>query len=177
VRVLRVIAPTATALLALAAPAGAHVITVPTSVTAGQRETVTLLVTNDHRQDAMTSVSVTVPAGLAIIRTVPPGGGWQGAVDGSTATWTGGSLPPGEVTSFSLVLDAGNEPGDVTMEIVHLYADGGQVPMPVVLTILPGRASSGSLGIALVVVAIGLLLIVTLGAVVWLRRSRPLQER
>ena len=59
----------------------------------------------------------------------------------------------------------------------QLYPGDAEVRWPVAFTILPGAESSGSSGTALVVVgAIGLLLITTLGAVVLLRR-RSLQER
>jgi hypothetical protein len=162
--------------LGLAEPASAHIAPSPSFLTAGQRETITLVVPNDHRAQPMTGVSATVPAGLSIVQVLQPGDDWRGVVDGSTATWTGGSLSAGSATSFSLVIEATGEPGSVTMEIVEQYADAARVPWPVALTILPGAESSGSLGIALVVV-IGLLLVATLGAVVWLRRSRPLQEK
>ncbi len=167
---------TVAATLALAAPALAHVTSVPTFVTAGQRGTVTLVAPNE-REEAMTGLSITVPAGLSIVEAVPPGGGWEGAVAGATASWTGGSLPAGEVTSFSLVLEASGDPGDVTLDTRQLYPGGEEVRWGVVLTILPGSDSAGSRGtLVVVLVTIGLLLIATLGAVVWLRR-RPLQER
>jgi hypothetical protein len=161
--------------LVLADAAAAHVTASPSFVTVGQRETVTLVAPNE-REEAMTGLSVTVPAGLSIAEAVPPGGGWEGAVDGSTATWTEGSLAAGAVTSFSFVLEASGEPGSLTLETVQLYPGGARVPWPVVLTILPGAGSSGSLGTALVVGSLGLLVLATLGGVVWLRRSRPLQE-
>jgi hypothetical protein len=162
--------------LVLAAPAAAHVTASPSFVTAGQRETVTL-VTPNEREEAMTGLSVTVPDGISIVEAVQPGGNWEGTVDGSTATWTGGNLAAGAVTSFTVVLEASGEPGSSTLETVQLYPSGARVPWPVVLTILPGAGSSGSLGTALVVGVLGLVVIATLAVVVWLRRSRPLQEK
>ena len=164
------------ATLALAAPARAHVTAVPTFVTAGQRGTVTLVAPNE-REEAMTGLSITVPAGLSIVEAVPPGGGWAGAVDDATATWTGGSLPAGVVTSFSVVVEASDDPGDVTLDTRQLYPGGEEVRWPVAFTILPGV----ELGRKLQrrprrLVAIGLLLIATLGAVVLLRQSRPSQQ-
>jgi hypothetical protein len=161
--------------LGLVEAAAAHITATPSFVTAGQRETVTFVAPNE-REEAMTGLSVAVPTGLSIVEAVQPGDGWRGDVDGSTATWTGGTLASGAVTSFSLVLEASGEPGSTTLETVQLYPSGARVPWAVVLTILPGAGSSGSLGIALVVGAIGLLLMATLVLVLWLRRSRPLQE-
>ena len=167
---------TVAATLALAAPALAHVTAVPTFLGAGQRGAVTLVAPNE-REEAMTGLSITVPTGLSIVEAVPPGAGWQGAVEGATATWTGGSLPAGTVSSFSLVLDASGDPGDVTLDTRQLYPGDEEVRWPVAFTILPGSGSAGSSSTVLVVVmAIGLLLIATLGAVVWLRRSRPSEE-
>jgi len=177
VRLAAASALTVAATLALAAPALAHVMAVPTFVTADQRGTVTLVAPNE-RDEAMTGLSIAVPDGLSIVEAVPPGGGWNGVVvEGTTATWSGGSLPAGEVTSFSVVLEASGDPGDVTLDTRQLYPGDAEVRWPVAFTILPGAESSGSSGTALVVVgAIGLLLITTLGAVVLLRR-RSLQER
>jgi uncharacterized protein YcnI len=176
VRLAAASALTAATALALVAPAGAHVTAVPTFVTAGQRETVTLVAPNE-RQVPMSALVVIVPPGLSIVEAVPPGDGWKPTVFEDTATWSGGSLPAGSVTSFSVVLEASGEPGDVTLETHQHYPDGGHVRWDVPFTILPGPEGSGSTGAVLFVVgAIGLLLIATLAVVVWLRRARSNEE-
>jgi uncharacterized protein YcnI len=171
VRLAAAVALTAAIALAFVAPVGAHVTAVPTFVTAGQRETVTLVAPNE-RQETMTGLSVTVPARLSIVEAVPPGAGWEGVVEDETATWTGGRLVAGRTSSFSLVLEATGEPGDVTLETHQHYPDGGHVRWDVPFTILPGTDSSRSLGTALVVGVLGLVVIATLAVVVWLRRAR-----
>ena len=167
----------ATVSLALSGAATAHVTPAPSFVTSGQRETISLVAPNE-REEAMNGLSVTVPAGLTIVEAVPAGAGWEGVVAGDMATWTGGSLAGGATSSFSLVLEATGEPGSVTLETTQLYAGGDRVPWPVVLTILPGEGSSGSLGTVLVVAAgIGLLALATVAVVLRLRRKRPLEAR
>jgi hypothetical protein len=173
VRLAAAVGVTSAAALILAGPATAHVTATPSFVPAGERETVSLVAPNE-REAAMNGFAVTVPAGLAIVEAVPPGGGWEGAVEGDTATWSGGSLAGGEVSSFSLVLEATGEPGSVTLEAVQLYPGGDRVPWPVVLTILPGAEGSGgggSSGAALLVAGMGVLLAAGLIVVLWLRRS------
>ena len=91
-------------------------------------------------------------------------------------TWSGGSLVPGAVSSFSLVLDVPGEPGTVTIESTQLYPGGARVRTPVALTILPGEESSDSNGTVLLVAALGLAVALTVVAVAWLRR-RPRADR
>jgi len=177
VRLAAATALTAATALVVVAQAGAHVTAVPTFVTSGQRATITLVAPNE-RQVPMSALVVIVPPGVSIVEAVPPGDGWKPMVFEDTASWSGGSLAAGAVTSFSVVLEASGDPGDVTLETHQHYPDGGHVRWDVPFTILPGPESSGSTGAVLFVVgAIGLLLIATVGAVIWLRRSRPLQER
>jgi hypothetical protein len=141
-------------------------------VTDGQRSKVTFVVPNDDRPVPISTVVLIVPPGLSIVEAVPPGGGWKAAGTGSVATWSGASLPVGDVTSFSAVLEAEGEPGQVSVEVHQHYPDGGHVKWDVPLTVLPGPESSGSAGTLLVLVAlVGLLLVGTLGGVLWLRRS------
>jgi uncharacterized protein YcnI len=161
--------------LAQSGVAAAHVTAVPTFVAAGERQTVTLVAPNE-REAAMSGLTVTVPSGLAIADAAVSDTGWEGAVRGATASWSGCCVAPGSVASFSLGLEASGEPGAASLEVVQLYPDGEQVRWPVPLTVIPGETSSGSLVGALLVAAVGLL--VTVGVVVfaWLRRTRSLQE-
>lgn len=166
------------ATLALLVPtaAAAHPSVVPTSVTAGQRGTVTFVAPNDERQVRQTGFSVTVAPQLEIVAAEVADVGWQGTVRGSTATWSGCCIPPGGLASFTLELQAADEPGDVRLEARQLYADGGRVRWPLTLTVLPGREESGSALTVLLVAGIGLVFTVGLVLLVWLRRGSPGRE-
>lgn len=156
----------------LAAPtAAAHPSVVPTSVTAGQRGTVTFVAPNDERQVRQTGFSVTVAPQLEIVAAEDADVGWRGTVRGSTATWSGCCIPPGGLASFTLELQAADEPGDVRLEARQLYADGGRVRWPLTLTILPGRQESGSALTVLLVAGIGLVFTVGLVVLLWFRRA------
>jgi hypothetical protein len=161
------------AALALGRPALAQVTAFPASVTDGQRSELTFVVPNERRVP-MTTFVVIAPPDVSIVQAVPPGGGWRATGSGSIATWSGGSLPAGAVSSFSVLLEASGKPGGVSLEAHQHYPDRGHVLWKVPLTVLPGPESSGSAGTALVLVAgLGLLLVATLVAVLWLRRRRP----
>ena len=158
----------------LAAPAAAaHPSVVPTSVTAGQRGTVTFVAPNDERQVRQTGFAVTVAPPLEIVAAEASDVGWRGIVRGSTATWSGCCIPPGGLASFTLELQAADEPGDVRLEVRQLYADGGRVRWPLTLTVLPGPEESGSALTVLLVAGIGLIVTVSLVLLLWLRRASP----
>lgn len=158
----------------LAAPAAAaHPSVVPTSVTAGQRGTVTFVAPNDERQVRQTGFAVTVAPPLEIVAAEASDVGWRGIVRGSTATWSGCCIPPGGLASFTLELQAADEPGDVQLEARQLYADGGRVRWPLTLTVLPGPKESGSVLTVLLVAGIGLVFTVGLVVLLWFRRTTP----
>lgn len=172
----RAIACAILAALALSGAANAHVTSVPTFVTAGQRETITFVAPNE-RQVGMNGFTVTVPSGLTITATPPSDGGWEGTARGSTASWSGCCVAGGRIASFSLGIEAGAEPGDVSLDVRQLYPGDAEVRWPVPLTVLPGGESSSSLGTVLLVAVLGLVVTVGLVLVAWLRRARPLEER
>lgn len=156
--------------------AAAHVTPVPTFVTQGQREAITLVAPNE-REARMDGLSVTVPPGLSIVAASRSDGGWTGTVQGRTASWSGCCVAPGVVGSFPLTLIASGEPGDVSLAIRQRYPDGEHVRWKVPLTVLPGEKSEGSLGTVLLVALVGLVVTVGLVVLLWLRRAGPLQER
>jgi hypothetical protein len=160
------------AILALLLPAAAdaHPTVVPTSVTAGQRGTVTFVAPNE-RQVRQTGFAVTVAPDLAIVSATDADVGWPGAVRGSTATWSGCCVAPGDVASFSLELQAADVPGDVRLEVRQLYPNGERVRWPLTLTVLPGREESSSALTVLLVAGIGLVVTVGLVLLLWLRRA------
>jgi hypothetical protein len=165
------------AALALAAPAGAHVIASPSFLSSGSTETIELSAPNE-RDAPMTSFAVTVPPGLEIV-SAEETEGWTGSVDGQTATWAGASLPAKLSATFGLRVEATGEPGSVELATEQRYADG-EVRWPVALTIVPGDEPEDAGGSALVVgviVGIGVLVTAAVGVLAWRRRSGSLQER
>jgi hypothetical protein len=173
---LRVTALCAILGLLVPAAAGAHPSVVPTSVTAGQRGTITFVAPNDERQVRQTGFSVTVAPQLEIVAAEDADVGWRGTVRGSTATWSGCCIPPGGLASFTLELQAADEPGDVRLDARQLYADGGRVRWPLTLTVLPGREEASSAFTVLLVAGIGLVFTVGLVVLLWLRRTPPARD-
>jgi uncharacterized protein YcnI len=140
----------------------------PTYVPSKGSQAIVLEAPNE-RPDPMTSFVVKVPAGLEIDH-VHPLSGWTESVDGSTARWTGGSLPARQLADFRLTLKANAQPGAVAIDAEQLYRDGGIVSWPVSITITPATKSpSQNLALAGVVGLIGLL---TVAAIVMLARRR-----
>ena len=162
--------------LAESGAAVAHVTSVPTFVNEGERQTVTLLAPNE-RQAPMSGFSVTVPPGIAIDEAAVSDSGWAGTIRGDTASWSGCCVASGTTASFSVDLTAAGEPRAVNIEAVLLYEDGNDVRWRVPLTVLPAETASGSLGAAFLVGGLGLLLVVGVVGLAWLRRTRSLQER
>jgi hypothetical protein len=176
-------APLAAALLAalaLAAPAGAHVIASPSFLTAGEETTIEFSVPNE-REAPMTGFAVTAPAGLRIVGAEETEG-WVATVDGQTVTWSGRSVPAKLSETFGIRLEADSEPGAVDLDAEQLYADGS-VRWPVTLTVVPGASDSGSDGggswvVLVAILALGVLVTTAIAVLAWRRRSaRSLQER
>ena len=154
--------------LVFAGAASAHVVAMPTYIPSKGSEAIILEVPNE-RPDPMTSFVVNVPSGIDIEH-VHPAAGWTESVDGSTARWTGGSLPAHKQVDFRVTLKADVEPGAVTLDAEQLYDGGGVVAWPVSITITPAAQSpSQNIALAGVVGMIGLLVVV---AVVMLSRRR-----
>jgi hypothetical protein len=166
--------------LVLAAPAAAHVIASPTFLPAGETQTLELSVPNE-RDAPMTSFVLTAPAELEVVGAEDTEG-WDAAVVGQTATWSGGTLPSKLSETFGLRVQATGEPGAVELEAEQRYADG-EVRWPVALTIVPGTADSssgGGGGLVIALVAVGVVVTLAVGLVAVLarrRRAGPLQER
>jgi hypothetical protein len=155
--------------IVLSGAGAAHVTPVPTFVSSGQRQTITLVAPNE-RDVRMNGLSVTVPAEVAILGAPASDGGWPGTVRGATASWKGCCVAPGAVGSFPLDLVASGEPRGVTLELEQLYPDGKRTRWPVQLAVLPAAKQSGSLTTTLAVGILGLLVAVGVVAFAWLRR-------
>ena len=156
--------------LVIAAPAAAHVVATPAFVASESSASIVFSGPNE-REGLMTAFSLTVPDGIEIEHAHDVAG-WTTGQDGSTATWTGGSLAPDVEASFGATLKATARPGVVTLEAEQRYSDGGVVSWPVQLTILPAAESpSENLALAGVVGIIGLLVVVAVALLAWRRRA------
>jgi hypothetical protein len=162
--------------LAVASPAGAHVVPQPDFITANESDTISIYAPNE-RKLPMTELYLRAPSGVEVVHAHAPAP-WQASFTTSTATWTGGKLAPLTAASFGVVLDASRSPGKVQLQLEQRYDDGGVVRWPLVLTILPGNTSpSQNLGLATVVGIIGLLVVAAIGVLAWRRmQSAPGSE-
>jgi uncharacterized protein YcnI len=162
--------------LVLAGSASAHVVATPAFLPTGSSESVTFSGPNE-RDAPMTAFALTVPEGVEIEHAHEVAG-WEEAVDGSTATWTGGPLGPNVEQGFGATLRADAEPGIVELQAEQRYADGSVVSWPVSLTVTPATDSpSQNLALAGVVGLIGLLLVVAVAMLAWRRRSTRSDSR
>jgi hypothetical protein len=119
----------------------------------------------------MTVFSIAAPPGLAIEHAHVVEG-WTETVEGSTATWTGGSLAPETEIAFGATIAAEAEPGFVEVVARQRYADGGVVRWSVPITITPAEESpSQNLALAAVIALIGALLVVAVAMLAWRRRA------
>jgi uncharacterized protein YcnI len=156
--------------LLLAAPAGAHVVATPAYLPSESSESITFEAPNE-RAAPMTEFTVTAPPGL-VIHHANPVTGWTGVADGTSATWTGGSLPPKQTERFAILLKADVDPGLVQLDAKQLYDDGNVVSWPVQITVLPAAESPRqNLALAGVVALIGLLMVVAIAMLAWRRRA------
>jgi uncharacterized protein YcnI len=153
-----------------AASAAAHVVAMPGYLASGSAESITFDAPNE-RDDPMTAFSVTVPDGLEIEHAHVVDG-WNEQVEGSTATWTGGSLAPRDTADFGMTLKADRDPGIIELQAEQRYPDGGVVTWPVDFTITPAAESpSQNLALAGVVGLIGVLVVVAVAMLAWRRRQ------
>jgi uncharacterized protein YcnI len=133
------------------------------------------LETPNERKLPMTGFVVIVPDGFRIVA-ARPAEGWTAGGDRTTATWHGGSLPAGDETTFTLEVDAPPEPGPASLQAEQHYPDGRVARWTVALTVTPpADTPSQNLGWALVVGALGLLVLGLIAALAW-RRGRPEPE-
>jgi uncharacterized protein YcnI len=159
----------------VAAPAAAHVTVVPPFVAARDTASVSLTGPNE-RDEPMTGFEVTATSDFRIVRAYPADG-WDASVQGSTATWTKGSLAPGAEATFRLEVEAPSAPGPAQLEAVQRYPGGEVVTWAVGLTVTPAsESSSENLGWALVTALVGVAVLIAVG-LAFLRRTRSLQEK
>lgn len=165
--------------LAAAVPAAAHIGVTPGLVRAGGSETLKLSVHNDLDRP-MTGLSVAMPNGIRIVGT---GGDWEAVVENETATWSGGSLAPntGGAFEIELAVDPSTPVGPVQLDAAQLYPNGGSLPWPIPLTVIPDAAAETSSNTTTIVALalLGFLVVGSIGALAFVKRRRAgtLQER
>jgi uncharacterized protein YcnI len=146
------------------------VVATPAYLPSESSESITFEAPNE-RAAPMTEFTVTAPPGL-VIHHANPVTGWTGVADGTSATWTGGSLPPKQTERFAILLKADVDPGLVQLDAKQLYDDGNVVSWPVQITVLPAAESPRqNLALAGVVALIGLLMVVAIAMLAWRRRA------
>lgn len=117
-------------MLAVSAPAWAHVVVSPEEVTAGDYETLTVSVPTE-KEVPTTEVRVEVPDGFTLSG-VQPVPGWEYAFEEegglvTAVTWSGGEIGPREFQQFLIQAQAPEEPGEYQWKAFQTYADGSVV--------------------------------------------------
>ena len=155
--------------------ASGHVVPVPQFLATGAVTTVSFAVPNE-RPEAMSGVTVSVPAGVRIVR-AHPSPGWAETLDGSTATWRGGPLAHLTVETFRLDVDVSARPGPITLNTRELYPSGATVDWPATLTVVPGpddeQPESVGWGLIAAIAGVGLIFIAGLAVLAWRRKAHP----
>jgi uncharacterized protein YcnI len=118
------------AMLAVSAPAWAHVVVSPEEVTAGDYETLTVSVPTE-KEIPTTKIRVEVPEGF-LLSGVQPVPGWEHTFeeDGgvvTAVTFSGGEIRPQEFQQFLVQAQAPDEPGEYPWKAFQTYEDGSVV--------------------------------------------------
>jgi uncharacterized protein YcnI len=118
------------AMLALAAPAAAHVVVSPEEVTAGDYETLTVSAPTE-KEVPTTEIRVEVPEGF-LLSGVQPVPGWEHAFEEdrgvvAAVTFSGGQIRPREFQQFLVQAQAPEEPGGYPWKATQTYEDGSTV--------------------------------------------------
>ena len=164
----RALAGTSIAALVLVAVASAHVTVLPSFLSKGERATLAFSAPNERAPHSVVSLRVTAPAGVELSALAPPPG-WQLAVAGQKATWSGGRVAAGATGEFRVSAKTTLEASGVTFVALQRYDDGGTVRWMIPFTILPATSTPKQhLWPAFLVGGVGLVVIV--GGLGWLRR-------
>jgi uncharacterized protein YcnI len=115
------------AMLAVSAPAWAHVVVSPEKVTAGDYETLTVSVPTE-KEIPTTEIRVEVPEGF-LLSGVQPVPGWEHTFeeDGGVVravTFSGGEIRPREFQQFLLQAQAPEKPGEYPWKAFQTYENG-----------------------------------------------------
>jgi uncharacterized protein YcnI len=118
------------AMVAMSAPAWAHVVVSPEVVTAGDYETLTVSVPTE-KEVPTTKIRVEVPEGF-LLSGVQPVPGWEHSFEEKggvvrAVTFSGGEIRPREFQQFLLQAQAPEEPGEYPWKAFQTYEDGSVV--------------------------------------------------
>jgi uncharacterized protein YcnI len=118
------------AMLAVSAPAWAHVVVSPEQVKAGDYETLTVSVPTE-KEIPTTKIRVEVPEGF-LLSGVQPVPGWEHTFqeDGGVVravTFSGGEIRPREFQQFLVQAQAPEKPGEYPWKAFQTYDDGSVV--------------------------------------------------
>ena len=129
-RLLFVVSGVLGVMLAVSAPALAHVVVSPDEVRAGDYETLTVSVPTE-KEIPTTEIRVDVPEGF-LLSGVQPVPGWEydfeedgGVV--TAVTFSGGEIRPREFQQFLVQAQAPDEPGEYPWKAIQTYEDGSVV--------------------------------------------------
>ena len=117
-------------MLAVSAPAWAHVVVSPEEIAAGDYETLTVSVPTE-KEVPTTKIRVEVPEGF-LLSGVQPVPGWEHAFeeDGgvvTAVTWSGGEIGPREFQQFLVQAQAPERAGEYPWRAFQTYGDGSVV--------------------------------------------------
>jgi LPXTG-motif cell wall-anchored protein len=117
-------------MLAVSAPAWAHVVVSPEEVAAGDYETLTVSVPTE-KEVPTTKIRVEVPEGF-LLSGVQPVPGWEYAFEEdegvvTAVTWSGGEIGPQEFQQFLIQAQAPEEPGEYPWRAFQTYRNGSVV--------------------------------------------------
>ena len=117
-------------MLAVSAPAWAHVVVSPEQVAAGDYETLTVSVPTETEVPTI-EVRVEVPDGFTLSG-VQPVPGWEHAFEENggvvtAVTWSGGEIGPREFQQFLVQAQAPEKPGEYSWRAIQTYGDGSVV--------------------------------------------------
>jgi uncharacterized protein YcnI len=117
-------------MLAVSAPAWAHLVVSPEEVAAGDYTTLTVSVPTE-KEVPTTKIRMEVPEGF-LLSGVQPVPGWEYAFeeDGgviTAVTWSGGEIGPREFQQFLVQARAPEEPGEHSWRAIQTYGDGSVV--------------------------------------------------
>jgi uncharacterized protein YcnI len=113
-------------LLAMAAPALAHVTVNPSSAAKGSFAKLTFRVPNERDDAGTAKVEVFLPTDHPIENvSVKPVPGWTATVDKQHVTWSGGTIKPGEFQEFDLSVGPLPDNADkLVFKAIQTYSDG-----------------------------------------------------
>jgi uncharacterized protein YcnI len=144
--------------LALAAPAAAHMIVLPATSEAGGWERYSLLVQMEKEDSATVRIQLMLPNGMEVVA-IEAKPGWEGAyhpfpLGAATIRWTGGRILPGQMLSFDFMAWNPPAPRTISWDATQWYEDGSNdrwsdaaddAERPASLTVLqvPAAAAAG----------------------------------